>query len=154
MRGRSIWNALDLPSRDSGSIPPAFLHYYLLALIKVGVMIPSLRSLVSKNKKAHFVRYYEGELFYKTDCGFIFPIPIAESDKFPFHAKEDTTGLIRWIQRQREFLLQHEKSQYVTICDCSLCKAYAKQQQPVSRADFTNVTTVNGEVTGSSPVSS
>ena len=39
----------------------------------------SLKEMVSNNQVVFFKRYRDGELFYRTECGFEFPVPIADA---------------------------------------------------------------------------
>lgn len=57
-----------------------------------------------KNKSVTFVEYKENELFYKTECGFIFPVPISDTGKGVFLDKDKAITYMRWIRRHLDLI--------------------------------------------------
>lgn len=53
-----------------------------------------------KNKKVFFVKYKKGELFYKTECGFEFPVPVSDTGDGIFLSEDKAITYMRWIRKQ------------------------------------------------------
>ncbi len=68
----------------------------------------TLKEIV-KNKKARFKFYKDGELWYETEDGFDFPIPISDTGTGIFDAEEKAIRLMRWIRKQLEVRVEWEK---------------------------------------------
>lgn len=60
----------------------------------------SIKELV-KDKKAHFVRYLDGTLWYETEDGFEFPITGEEAKGGVFKAEHKAIELMRWIRKHK-----------------------------------------------------
>jgi len=56
--------------------------------------------MVSDNKKVKFSFYREGELFYTTECGFEFPVPIADTGNASFLAEDKAILFMRYIRKE------------------------------------------------------
>lgn len=54
---------------------------------------------IVKNQRAHFVFYRDGALFYETDGGFQFPIPVEDAGSATFNADEKAILLMRYIRK-------------------------------------------------------
>ena len=61
----------------------------------------SIKEIV-KNQRAHFVFYRDRSLFYETDGGFQFPIPIDDAGSATFNADEKAILLMRYIRKHLE----------------------------------------------------
>ena len=48
----------------------------------------SVADMVKGGKKVHFVRYRKGHLYYVTECGFEFPVPIGDLGDASCHAQK------------------------------------------------------------------
>lgn len=53
-----------------------------------------------KGKKAVFQYYRSGNLYYKTDDGFEFPVPISDTGEASFNNEHSALELMRWIRNQ------------------------------------------------------
>lgn len=62
--------------------------------------------IVKNSKKSHFQFYRDGNLFYKTDNGFEFNIPLDDLGKATLGVEEKTILLMRWIRKHVEVLKQ------------------------------------------------
>lgn len=62
----------------------------------------TLKELVSGGKMVHFVHYRQSELWYKTDCGFEFPVPIADTGDGTFLATDKAMLFMRYIRKHLE----------------------------------------------------
>ena len=61
----------------------------------------NIKELV-KNQNAHFVFYRDESLFYETDNGFQFSIPIADAGSATFNSEEKAILLMRYIRKHIE----------------------------------------------------
>lgn len=62
----------------------------------------SLKDMVSGDKKVKFEFYRSGELWYSTENGFKFPVPIADTGTGAFNAEDRAMLYMRWIRKQLE----------------------------------------------------
>ena len=60
----------------------------------------NLKNMVSNNKRVTFVKYQKGELWYVTECGFEFPIPISDTGDAAFNPEDKAILFMRWIKKQ------------------------------------------------------
>jgi hypothetical protein len=58
----------------------------------------TLKELV-KGKKVHFKYYRDGALWYETEDGFEFPVPIADTGTGIFKAEDGAIQYMRWIRK-------------------------------------------------------
>jgi hypothetical protein len=59
----------------------------------------TLKDLV-KGKRVRFRFYRDGELWYATDDGFEFPVPISDTGTGIFKAEDGAIQFMRWIRKQ------------------------------------------------------
>jgi len=52
-----------------------------------------------KDKKVYFEYYKQGELWYKTECGFKFPVPIEDCGEASFLKDDKATLFMRYIKK-------------------------------------------------------
>ena len=60
----------------------------------------SIKELVKDGKKAHFVFFSDGHLWYETDDGYKFRIPAEDAKGGIFRAEEKAIHMMRWIRKQ------------------------------------------------------
>ena len=60
----------------------------------------SLKEMVSNDKRVQFVFYRDNALHYKTEDGFVFPVPIGDADSATFGAEEKAMLMMRYIRKQ------------------------------------------------------
>ena len=53
-----------------------------------------------KEQTAHFKFIRFGIMFYETDNGFLFEVPVVDIDNGTFNAEEKAIILMKWIKRQ------------------------------------------------------
>lgn len=68
----------------------------------------TLKELV-KNKKVRFKLYRDGELWYETEDGFEFPVPISDTGTGIFKAEDGAIQYMRWIRKHLEVRAEWEK---------------------------------------------
>lgn len=60
--------------------------------------------MVSNNKKVRFIQYREGEFIYSTECGFEFPVPLADVGKATLLAEDKALLFLRYIRKHVEMI--------------------------------------------------
>ena len=60
----------------------------------------TVKEMVVNNQKVRFSFYRDGELWYETECGFRFPVPVAESGTATFLAEDRAILFMRYIRKQ------------------------------------------------------
>jgi hypothetical protein len=63
---------------------------------------PNLKEMVSDGKKVRFAFYRARELWYRTESGFEFPVPIAEAGDAVFLAEDKAILFMRYIRKHIE----------------------------------------------------
>lgn len=61
-----------------------------------------LKELVAGGKMVTFSHYRQNELWYKTDCGFEFPVPIEDTGDGTFLATDKALLFMRYIRKHLE----------------------------------------------------
>ena len=61
-----------------------------------------ITEMVRDGKKARFTHYRDEELWYETECGFRFPVPISDTGGAAFVAEDKAIYLMRWIRLELE----------------------------------------------------
>lgn len=74
----------------------------------------NIKDLV-KNKKVHFDFYRENELWYKTDDGFEFPVPISDIGNATFLRDDKAILFMRYIRKHMEYL-EKAKTEHEASC--------------------------------------
>jgi hypothetical protein len=64
----------------------------------------TIKEMVANNQKVRFRFYRDGQLWYATECGFEFPVPVAEAGTATFLAEDKAILFMRYIRRYMEFL--------------------------------------------------
>jgi len=65
------------------------------------VSTPRVIELV-KGQQVHFQYYRDNELWYKTDSGFLFPVPVSDVGNATFMRDDKAIYLMRYIRKYRE----------------------------------------------------
>ena len=60
----------------------------------------SLKDMVSDNKKVNFAYYRDGQLWYQTEDGFIFPVDINDIGNATFLAQDKALLFMRYIRKR------------------------------------------------------
>lgn len=59
----------------------------------------NIKDMVKDNKKVVFTNYRKGNLWYVTECGFEFPVPIEDVGDAIFNSEEKAMLLMRYIRK-------------------------------------------------------
>jgi len=65
--------------------------------------LPKILDLV-KDKQVHFQYYRDKELWYETDDGFLFPVPISDIGNATFNKDDKAILFMRYIRKYKEEL--------------------------------------------------
>ncbi len=60
----------------------------------------SLKEMIVNNQKVKFSFYRDGQLWYETECGFRFPVPITDAGTATFLAEDRAILFMRYIRKQ------------------------------------------------------
>lgn len=77
----------------------------------------SIKDMVKDGQKVHFQFYRENELWYKTDSGFEFPVPIRDTGTGIFLAEDKAILFMRYIRKHLEYLTKAKEDQQCTPVD-------------------------------------
>ena len=72
------------------------------AKIKKESVMNSLKDMVSGGKVVKFEYYRKGELWYSTECGFMFPVPIDDTGDGTFAKQDKAMLFMRYIRKHME----------------------------------------------------
>ena len=68
-----------------------------------------IKDMVRKNKKVMFIFYRQKELWYKTECGFEFPVPIDDTGNGVFLNEDKAMMFMRYIRKHIETIKVEEE---------------------------------------------
>jgi hypothetical protein len=63
--------------------------------------VRTLKEMIVDNQKVRFAFYRDGDLWYETECGFRFPVPIADAGTATFLAEDRAILFMRYIRKHR-----------------------------------------------------
>jgi len=66
--------------------------------------VRTIKEMVQNNQMVTFRFYRDGRLWYATECGFEFPVPIDEAGTATFLAQDRAILFMRYIRKYLEFL--------------------------------------------------
>lgn len=64
----------------------------------------NIKEMVKDNKKVKFVHYKQNELWYITETGFEFPVPIEDVGDGVFQNEDKALFFMRWIKKHIKML--------------------------------------------------
>jgi hypothetical protein len=70
----------------------------------------TLKEMIVNNQKVRFLHYQDKELWYVTECGFEFPVPISDTGSGIFLPEDKAIAFMRWI-RKHIALIEKSKTQ-------------------------------------------
>lgn len=65
-----------------------------------------------KDKTVTFVFYKDKELWYKTECDFLFPVPIEDTGTAYMNSKDKAIFYMRWIRKHLDMLAEANPHNY------------------------------------------
>lgn len=66
----------------------------------------TLKEMVQHGQTVTFVHYREGELWYRTNCGFEFPVPVSDVGSATMLASDKALLFMRYIRKHRDMVQQ------------------------------------------------
>lgn len=64
----------------------------------------SIKDMVAGGNKVRFIHYRQNELWYTTECGFEFPVPIDDTGDGTFLAWDKAMLFMRYIRKHIDYL--------------------------------------------------
>ena len=64
----------------------------------------TLKEMVQDGQLVTFVHFREGELWYRTSCGFDFPVPVSDVGSATMLASDKALLFMRYIRKHRDML--------------------------------------------------
>ena len=77
----------------------------------------NIKEMVAKDRRVRFVRYKLGELWYRTEGGFEFPVPVGDCADGTFLAEDKAILFMRYIRRHLASLEAARRSHDVAMSD-------------------------------------
>ena len=59
----------------------------------------TIKDMVANGQTVSFDRYTKGELWYRTSCGFEFPVPVSDTQDGVFQATDKAIMFMRYIRK-------------------------------------------------------
>ena len=59
----------------------------------------TLKEMIVNNQTVRFSFYRDGQLWYETTCGFLFPVPITDTGTATFLAEDRAILFMRYIRK-------------------------------------------------------
>ena len=59
----------------------------------------TLKEMIVNNQKVRFCFYRDGQLWYETECGFRFPVPIEDVGTATFFAEDRAILFMRYLRK-------------------------------------------------------
>lgn len=79
----------------------------------------SIKEMIAGGKIVTFMFYRKNELWYVTECGFEFPVPIADTGDGVFLATDKAMYFMRYIRKQLEAIEEGRAAEErKTHCGC------------------------------------
>lgn len=69
-------------------------------------MTTSIKEMVANGRKVRFTHYKNGELWYVTESGFAFPVPISDTGDAAFLSEDKALLFMRYIKKHMSMLEQ------------------------------------------------
>ena len=74
----------------------------------------TVKEMIVNNQKVRFSFYRDGSLWYETECGFRFPVPVAEAGTAAFAAEDRAILFMRYIRKQMEHVEEARRARAAT----------------------------------------
>lgn len=69
----------------------------------------TITDMVRNGKKVNFMFYRKGFLYYKTECGFEYPVPIDDIGDATFLNEDKAMFHMRYIRKHMETIAEEQK---------------------------------------------
>ena len=75
-----------------------------------------IKAMVSGGREVRFRSYREGELWYETECGFVFPVPIDDVGSAVMLGEDKAILFMRYIRKHAALIEGARFAQNMTTC--------------------------------------
>lgn len=75
----------------------------------------NIKEMVGNGRQVHFQFYINKELWYRTETGFEFPVPISDAGTACFKSQDKAILFMRWIRKHMENLKNARNEQSVGL---------------------------------------
>ena len=75
----------------------------------------TLKEMIVNSQKVRFSFYRDGNLWYETECGFRFPVPISEAGTATFEAEDRAILFMRYIRKQMATVEDARRARVVDV---------------------------------------
>lgn len=75
----------------------------------------TLKEMIKDNKKVRFSFYRDHELWYTTEDGFEFPVPVSDVGTATFLAEDRAMLFMRYIRKHLEFLAKAKEEHEIAM---------------------------------------
>lgn len=73
----------------------------------------TLKEMVQNGQTVTFEYYQDNELWYSTECGFMFPVPVSDTGNAVFKNEDKATFFMRWIRKQITLIQEAQHAQSI-----------------------------------------
>ena len=77
--------------------------FYIPCMFNREKIVNTLKDMVKDQKKVKFTHYIKKELWYETECGFSFPVPIEDCGDAVFLPEDKAILFMRYIRNHISF---------------------------------------------------
>ena len=70
----------------------------------------TLKEMIVNNQKVRFSYYRDGQLWYETECRFLFPVPIEDAGTATFLVEDRAILFMRYIRKQMDVVAQARRA--------------------------------------------
>lgn len=70
----------------------------------------NIKDMVKDNKTVKFIYYFDGSLWYETENGFKFPVPISDIGTATFKAEDRAILFMRYIRKHLDTINRKEEA--------------------------------------------
>jgi hypothetical protein len=70
-----------------------------------------IKAMIAEGRRVHFLHYKLGELWYRTETGFEFPVPVRDCGDGTFLAEDKAILFLRYIRKHAAYLEEARRTQ-------------------------------------------
>jgi hypothetical protein len=85
---------------------PLFFFFFNPQPTHTEVDMLGIKDMVKDNRLVTFVHFKDGELLYRTECGFEFPVPVSDVGTATMLAQDKALLFMRYIRKHMDLLAQ------------------------------------------------
>lgn len=103
---RKVENNINKKTRDKANkkVIQTNTEEYLIFSKENQLKLPNIKDCVKDGKRVKFEYFKGAELWYKTECGFLFPVPIGDVGDATFLKEDKAMLFMRYIRKHIKVL--------------------------------------------------